>query len=245
MMKNIAGVIMRVGNLPQASLRSRGAFVFQVMRVFIVTVIAASGALAVSLSVGDPGALEQVAAADRLPDGTGPAPAAGEAPQQAVQAAPVPSAPVQVATADPLAGVSLAGASMDGGAPPTDPQQPAEDDAASAPMDAGGGPAAAPTGGDTPMSGAPLAVSDVAPPVDAEMTGAVTGASPPGEPDPAGERIDLNTATLAQLNALRNAGPVGRAIIRNRPYASVEDLVKRRIVRRSVYERIKDQVAVR
>jgi hypothetical protein len=33
--------------------------------------------------------------------------------------------------------------------------------------------------------------------------------------------------------------------MRGRPYASAEDLVTKRILRRSVYERIKDQVTVR
>lgn len=59
------------------------------------------------------------------------------------------------------------------------------------------------------------------------------------------DRIDLNTASFEQLNALRNAGPLARAIIKGRPYASVDDLVKRKVIRRSVYEKIKDQVAVR
>ena len=46
------------------------------------------------------------------------------------------------------------------------------------------------------------------------------------------------------LNALKGAGALGRAIIRGRPYKSADDLVKKKIVRRTVYERIKDQVTV-
>ncbi len=66
-------------------------------------------------------------------------------------------------------------------------------------------------------------------------------------PPPAGASglVNLNTATLEQLNAIDGAGPVARAIMRGRPYASAEDLVTKRILRRSVYERIKDQVTVR
>ena len=67
-------------------------------------------------------------------------------------------------------------------------------------------------------------------------------------PPPAGTSsgpVNLNTATLEQLNAIDGAGPVARAIMRGRPYASAEDLVTKRILRRSVYERIKDQVTVR
>jgi helix-hairpin-helix protein len=67
-------------------------------------------------------------------------------------------------------------------------------------------------------------------------------------PPPAGTSsglVNLNTATIEQLNAIDGAGPVARAIMRGRPYASAEDLVTKRILRRSVYERIKDQVTVR
>jgi DNA uptake protein ComE-like DNA-binding protein len=47
------------------------------------------------------------------------------------------------------------------------------------------------------------------------------------------------------LNDLRGGGRIGRAIVRGRPYGSVDDLVKKRIVSRSIYARIKDQVTVR
>lgn len=77
-------------------------------------------------------------------------------------------------------------------------------------------------------------------------TGAVqdkVAAAPP--PAGASGLVNLNTATVEQLNAIDGAGPVARAIVRGRPYASAEDLVTKRILRRSVYERIKDQVTVR
>jgi hypothetical protein len=45
------------------------------------------------------------------------------------------------------------------------------------------------------------------------------------------------------LNQL-GAGRVGRAIVRGRPYASAEDLVRKRVLNRSRFERIKDQVGV-
>jgi DNA uptake protein ComE-like DNA-binding protein len=57
--------------------------------------------------------------------------------------------------------------------------------------------------------------------------------------------IDLNTASLAELNTLRGVGRIGRSIIRGRPYGSTEDLVDKRILRRSAYERIRSQIAVR
>jgi DNA uptake protein ComE-like DNA-binding protein len=57
--------------------------------------------------------------------------------------------------------------------------------------------------------------------------------------------VDLNKSSIEQLNNLKGAGSLGRAIVRGRPYKTVEDLVKKRVVRRTAYERIKDQVAVR
>jgi DNA uptake protein ComE-like DNA-binding protein len=87
-------------------------------------------------------------------------------------------------------------------------------------------------------------------PDDINVTGTADRQSgPPDDPSPAASGaagpVDLNTASLAQLNALRGAGGLGRAIIRGRPYASPEDLARKRVVRRPIYERIKDQVAVR
>jgi DNA uptake protein ComE-like DNA-binding protein len=55
--------------------------------------------------------------------------------------------------------------------------------------------------------------------------------------------VDLNSASLEQLNAL-GAGRIGRAIIGGRPYRTAEDLLTKRVLRRSVYERIKGQVTV-
>ncbi|WP_457106440.1 helix-hairpin-helix domain-containing protein [Methylobacterium sp. P5_C11] len=67
--------------------------------------------------------------------------------------------------------------------------------------------------------------------------------------DSAGPRalavVDLNTASVAELNRLRGGGAIGRAIIAKRPYASVDQLLSKRVLSRTVYERIKDQVTVR
>ena len=78
---------------------------------------------------------------------------------------------------------------------------------------------------------------------------------PPGEADieraedTAGPRalaiLDLNTASAADLNRLRGGGAIGRAIIAKRPYASVEQLLSKRVLSRAVYDKIKDQVTVR
>lgn len=88
-----------------------------------------------------------------------------------------------------------------------------------------------------------------APSSDMNMTGTVTRQASLAESYvPAGEAastlIDLNKGSVEQLNNLKGAGSLGRAIVRGRPYKSVEDLVKKRVVRRTAYERIKEQVTV-
>ena len=64
-------------------------------------------------------------------------------------------------------------------------------------------------------------------------------------PKAASGGIDINKASLAELNALRGASLVGRAIIKGRPYSSPEDLVRKRVVNRSTFNRIKSQIVVR
>ncbi|MBP2498798.1 DNA uptake protein ComE-like DNA-binding protein [Methylobacterium sp. PvP062] len=64
---------------------------------------------------------------------------------------------------------------------------------------------------------------------------------PPASP---GQGVDLNTASVEELNAL-GAGMIGRRIIAFRPYASPEDLVTRRVLKKADYEAIKAAVAVR
>lgn len=75
-----------------------------------------------------------------------------------------------------------------------------------------------------------------------DLASAITPA--PLEPAvPAGEGVDLNTASLDQLNGL-SAGRIGRAIVGGRPYAAPQDLVDRRILSRASFERIKGRVFV-
>ncbi len=57
--------------------------------------------------------------------------------------------------------------------------------------------------------------------------------------------IDLNTASLAELNGLKGGGAIGRTIIGHRPYTSVDQLLSKRVLNRATYQRIKDQVTVR
>lgn len=233
---------MQIGNLPLSSRRSQGIAGFQLLRVVIVIGFAAAGAFAVSLSVEDPSAsLGAVAATDRQPESTSAPPSVDE-PRQA--------APLQVATADPGASDLTSAGAM----PSVVPDEPVQE-SAHAGMPAGTSSdhaAAAPLGtsGDaqpheTAQAGVNVSANEASPPAAPEMTGAVNVASIASNPAQEAELVDLNTASFEQLNSLRNAGPLGRAIIKGRPYASVEDLVKRKVLRRSVYEKIKDQVTVR
>ena len=57
--------------------------------------------------------------------------------------------------------------------------------------------------------------------------------------------IDLNTATIDQLEALPGIGPAkAKAIIEGRPYTSLKDFGSRNIVPASTVEKFKDQVTV-
>lgn len=58
----------------------------------------------------------------------------------------------------------------------------------------------------------------------------------------ANQAVDLNTASIETMDHLDGAGRIGLAIARHRPYRSVEDLLSKRVVRRSVYEKIRLQV---
>jgi len=70
--------------------------------------------------------------------------------------------------------------------------------------------------------------------VEPPAVGAVNGKAP----------VDLNSASVDELNRL-GAGRIGRAIVQGRPYASAEDLVRKRVLSRSTFARIKDQVSAK
>jgi len=56
-------------------------------------------------------------------------------------------------------------------------------------------------------------------------------------------KININQASLTQLDSLWGIGEKRAAdIVKNRPYQTVEELVKRKIIPQNVYERIKDEV---
>jgi len=56
-------------------------------------------------------------------------------------------------------------------------------------------------------------------------------------------KINLNKASTSELDSLWGIGEKRAAdIIKNRPYQTVEDLIKRKIIPQNVYEKIKDEV---
>lgn len=66
-----------------------------------------------------------------------------------------------------------------------------------------------------------------------------TAATPTG-------RINLNTATRAELEALPEIGPVkAQAIIDARPFSSVEDVMRVKGIKEGTFEVIKDRISVR
>lgn len=56
-------------------------------------------------------------------------------------------------------------------------------------------------------------------------------------------KISINNATLQELDSLSGIGPVtAQKIIQNRPYDKTSDLLDKKSVSKSIYEKIKDQI---
>ena len=56
-------------------------------------------------------------------------------------------------------------------------------------------------------------------------------------------KVNINTASQSELEALSGIGPVTASkIISDRPYMSVEELLSKKVVSKAVFEKIKDQI---
>lgn len=84
-------------------------------------------------------------------------------------------------------------------------------------------------------------------PDTASATGLRTETAPGAAREPSvspGEGVDLNTASVEQLNGL-GAGMIGRRIVEFRPYTSPDELLSRRVLKRTDYDTIRNAVTVR
>jgi DNA uptake protein ComE-like DNA-binding protein len=230
---------MQIGDLSRThhSNERRDNATFQALRILLVTGLMAGGSLALWLTAGSS------ASSGGMVTAAPPQILAGE--QQIVEL-PQPTERVQVADADPAAFIATSGQLTEAAyVPASGPQDPAPM-AASALSLAGKGAYAAPKSAETAFDQFEQTMS--APPTDIDMTGTVAKHASLAEPtrseSPAADLVDLNRASFEQLNSLKGASALGRAIIKHRPYRSVDDLMKKKVLRRSVFEKIKNQVVV-
>jgi DNA uptake protein ComE-like DNA-binding protein len=222
---------MQIGNLSRTRHPYEGHDnpAFQALRILLVAGLMAGGSLALWLSGGTS------APADGMVTAAPPQILASE--PQLVEL-PQRDERVQVADADASTLMGASGPAAEASyLPASGPQDPVPASMTADPSPlAGGQVSAAPE--------PPLSVS----PTDVDMTGTVAkhaSLTEPARPEsPAADLVDLNRASFEQLNSLKGAGALGRAIIRGRPYRSVDDLMKKKILRRTVFEKIKHQVKV-
>jgi DNA uptake protein ComE-like DNA-binding protein len=84
-----------------------------------------------------------------------------------------------------------------------------------------------------------------APATQAPAKAAPAKAAPAAKPAaaPAAALLDINTASEAELQALKGVGDVrAKAIIAGRPYKGKDELWQKKILPKGVYAKIKDQI---
>jgi len=94
-------------------------------------------------------------------------------------------------------------------------------------------------------AGASLAQTPATAPKPAAPAAAPAAAPKPAAA-PAAQLLDINSASLDQLDALKGIGKVrAEAIVKGRPYKGKDDLVQKGIIPQNVYNDIKDQIIAR
>jgi competence protein ComEA len=88
------------------------------------------------------------------------------------------------------------------------------------------------------------------PTIPAPSMPAIPAPSMPGQAmpksQPAGELLDINSASAEDLDKLPGVGPArAKAIIAHRPYFGRDDLVNKKIIPSNVYAQIKDKIIAR
>jgi competence ComEA-like helix-hairpin-helix protein len=94
------------------------------------------------------------------------------------------------------------------------------------------------------------AAAQTASPSKAPSSSAATApgaaAKPTARSAPAGQLVDINSASAEELDKLPGIGPTrAQAIIANRPYNGKDDLTQRKIIPPNVYNQIKDKIIAR
>ena len=79
---------------------------------------------------------------------------------------------------------------------------------------------------------------------DSTSPGGYAGLTPQSSKSVVG-KVNINTSTQAELEALPGIGPVTASkIISDRPYQKIEELLNKKVVSKSVFEKIKDSLVV-
>lgn len=93
-----------------------------------------------------------------------------------------------------------------------------------------------------PVPGPPSDVTLASLPASDETTGPITEGTPPGDASDSHALLDINTASVAALNHIPGLSNAGRAIVRHRPYRTIEDLLAHRVLKSGDFLRVKSYI---
>lgn len=78
-----------------------------------------------------------------------------------------------------------------------------------------------------------------------DKTGQVAGTSTNNNGQASDDLIDLNKATLEELDTLPGVGPVtAQKIIDNRPYGALQELIDKKVFGKNAFEKVKDLIGI-